>query len=169
LTRGNLRPARFQGALPWLQSLTKKRPGRPLDKDSARRAADLAPHCTVIFEHFLDTFSSRPMAIQGCPRHGRDGDAATLRRVLLEGIHLSDRPVRYGMIALDAAPTVVRLRGAPIIFHSPEETVEYAQLHDVQRWMVYGDPEGWWPLYTQDGPVNPPPEPKARVDISLHR
>jgi hypothetical protein len=73
------------------------------------------------------------------------------------------------MIALDAAPTIVRLRGAPSIFHSPEETIEYAQLHDVQRWMVYGDPEGWWPLYIQDGPVNPPPEPKARVDISLHR
>ena len=71
---------------------------------------------------------------------------------------MSDRRIRYGMIALDAAPTIVRLRGAPIIFHSPEETVEYAQLHDVQRWMVYGDPEGWWPLYTQDGPVNPPPE-----------
>jgi hypothetical protein len=82
---------------------------------------------------------------------------------------MSDRPVRYGMIVLDAAPSLVRLRGAAIIFHSPEETVEYAQLHDVQRWMVYGDPEGWWPLYTQDGPVNPPPEPKARVDISLHR
>ena len=82
---------------------------------------------------------------------------------------MSDHPVRYGMIVLDAAPTIVRVRGTPIIFHSPEETVEYAQLHDVQRWMVYGDPEGWWPLYTQDGPVNPPPEPKARVDISLHR
>ena len=43
---------------------------------------------------------------------------------------MSDHPVRYGMIALDAAPTIVRLRGAPIIFHSPEETVEYAQPHD---------------------------------------
>jgi hypothetical protein len=82
---------------------------------------------------------------------------------------MSDRPVRCGMIALDAAPTIVCARGAPIIFHSAEETVEYARLHDVQRWMVYGDPEGWWPLYTRDGPVNPPPEPKARVDISLHR
>ncbi len=51
-------------------------------------------------------------------------------------------PVRYGMIVLDAAPTIARVRGTPIIFHSPEETVEYAQLHDVQRWMVYGDPEG---------------------------
>jgi hypothetical protein len=59
---------------------------------------------------------------------------------------VSDRPVRFGMIALDAAPTIVRLRGAPSIFHSPEETIEYAQLHDVQRWMVDGDPEGWWPL-----------------------
>jgi hypothetical protein len=49
---------------------------------------------------------------------------------------MSDRPVRCGMIALDAAPTIVCARGAPLIFHSPEETVEYAQLHDVQRWMV---------------------------------
>ena len=55
---------------------------------------------------------------------------------------MSDRPVRYGMIVLDAAPTIVRVRGAPIICHSPEETIEYAQLHDVQRWMVYGDPRG---------------------------
>jgi len=132
-------------------SLTKKRPGRPLDKDSARRAADLAPHCTVIFEHFLDTFSSRSMAIQGCPRRRRPSEAATLRRVLLEGIHLSARPVRYGMIALDAAPTIVRWRGAPIMFHSPEETLEYARLHDVQRWMVYGDPEGWWPCIRMTG------------------
>jgi hypothetical protein len=76
------------------------------------------------------------------------------------GPEVSDRPVRYGMIALDAAPTIVRLRAAPIIFHSPAETVEYAQLHDLQRWMVYGDPAGWWPLYTQDGPVNPPPSPR---------
>ena len=37
------------------------------------------------------------------------------------------------------------------------------------RWMVYGDPEGWWPLYTQDGPINPPPPAKQRVDISLRR
>ncbi len=77
--------------------------------------------------------------------------------------------VRYGMIVLDVAETIVHWRGALIIFHCPEETAEYAPLHDVQRWMVYGDPEGWWPLYTQDGLVNPPPEPKARVDISLHR
>ena len=89
--------------------------------------------------------------------------------VLLEGHHLTDRPVRYGMIVLDAAPTIVRVRGAPLIFQSPQETVEYAHLHDVQRWMVFGDPDGWWPLYTQNGPVNPPQEPKARVDISLQR
>src|SRR6266536_3061075 len=44
-------------------------------------------------------------------------------------LHMSDRPVRYGMIVLDAAPTIVRVRGTPIIFRSPEETVEYAQLH----------------------------------------
>jgi hypothetical protein len=80
--------------------------------------------------------------------------------VLLEGYQMSDRPVRYGMIALDAAPTIVRLRGAPFICHSPEETIEYVQLHDVQRWMVYGDPVGWWPLYTQNGPVNPLQSPR---------
>jgi hypothetical protein len=73
------------------------------------------------------------------------------------------------MIVLDAAPSIVRVRGAPIIFHSPDETVDYARLHNVQRWMVYGDPQGWWPIYTQAGPLNPSPEPKARVDISLHR
>ena len=56
-----------------------------------------------------------------------------------------------------------------MIFRSPEETVEYARLHAIGRWMVYGDADGWWPLYTQEGPVNPAPEPKARVDISLHR
>jgi len=26
--------------------------------------------------------------------------------------------------------------------------------------MVYGDPEGWWPLYTQNGPVNPLQSPR---------
>ena len=36
--------------------------------------------------------------------------------------------------------------------------------------MIYGgNLDGWWPLYTQDGPVNPPPPPKERVDISLNR
>ena len=64
---------------------------------------------------------------------------------------MSDRPVRFGMIALDAAATIVRSGGAPIIFHSPEETIEYAQLHDVQRWMVYGDPDGWWRLIRRMG------------------
>jgi hypothetical protein len=34
--------------------------------------------------------------------------------------------------------------------------------------MVFGDPEGWWPIYTQAGPVSPPRPPKERVDISLH-
>ena len=82
---------------------------------------------------------------------------------------MSDRRVPFGMIALDAAPTIVRLGEAPIIFHSPEETIEYAQRHDVQRRMVSGEPMGGGPLYTQDGPVNPTPEPKAPVDMSLHR
>ncbi len=82
---------------------------------------------------------------------------------------MSDRPLRYGMILLDAAPTILCVRGQPMIFRSADETLEYARLHDIQRWMVYGDPEGWWPLYTQAGPVNPPPRPKERVDLSLHR
>ena len=81
---------------------------------------------------------------------------------------MSDRPVRYGMIVLDAAPVMVRARGQPVIFHSTEETVEYAKLHAVERWMVFGDPEGWWPIYTQAGPLSPPPPRKERVDISLH-
>ena len=72
------------------------------------------------------------------------------------------------MILLDTAPAILRVRGQPMIFHSTDETLEYARLHGVGRWMVYGDPEGWWPIYTQDGPVNPPPPPKERVDISLH-
>jgi hypothetical protein len=82
---------------------------------------------------------------------------------------MSDRPIRYGMIVLGAAPTVECVGGQPVIFRSLEETVEYARLHAIVRWMVYGDPDGWWPLYTQQGPVNSAPEPKARVDISLRR
>lgn len=81
---------------------------------------------------------------------------------------MSDRATRYGMILLDGGPSILRARGEPIVFRSPEETVEYARLHGIQRWMVYGDREGWWPIYTQAGPVNPPPPPKERVDISLH-
>ena len=82
---------------------------------------------------------------------------------------MSDRQIRYGMILLDAAPAILCVRGHPMLFGSADETLEYARLHGVARWMVYGDPEGWWPLYTQAGPVNPPPPPKERVDISLHR
>lgn len=82
---------------------------------------------------------------------------------------MSDHPVRYGMIVLDAAPAVLLARGKPMYFVSPEETIEYARLHQITRWMVFGDPEGWWPLYTRAGPVNPAPEPKRRVDITLRR
>jgi hypothetical protein len=82
---------------------------------------------------------------------------------------MSDRAVRYGMILLDTAPAILRVGGQPMIFRSADETLEYARRHGVARWMVYGDPEGWWPIYTQDGPINPPPAPKERVDISLHR
>jgi hypothetical protein len=81
---------------------------------------------------------------------------------------VSDRATRFGMILLDGEPTIVRVRGEPVVFRCPEETLEYARFHGIQRWMVYGDREGWWPIYTQDGPVSPPPPPKERVDISLH-
>jgi hypothetical protein len=84
-------------------------------------------------------------------------------------LDMSDRPIRYGMILLDASPSVLLLNGRPLIFGSPDETVAYARLHDVHHWMVFGDPEGWWPLYTQNGPVNPPPLPRERVDITLKR
>ena len=69
---------------------------------------------------------------------------------------MSDRAIRYFIIVLDAAPAIVRVRGEPMIFRSQEETVEYARLHEIARWMVYGDPDGWWPIYTHDGPVNLP-------------
>jgi hypothetical protein len=82
---------------------------------------------------------------------------------------MSDRAPRYGIILLDEAPTLLRARGQPVIFTSPEETMEYARLHGIRRWMVYGDPEGWWPYFTQEGRTSPPPPRKERVDISLHR
>ena len=72
------------------------------------------------------------------------------------------------MIILDGESSILRARGEPIIFRSQEETMEYAKLHDIQRWMIYGDRDGWWPIYTQDGPISAPPPPKERVDISLH-
>jgi hypothetical protein len=71
------------------------------------------------------------------------------------------------VIVLDATPVILRARGAPVYFVSPDETIEYARLHDIERWIVFGDPDGWWPLYTQAGPVNPAPEAKGRVDITL--
>jgi hypothetical protein len=82
--------------------------------------------------------------------------------------NVSDRATRYGMIVLDGEPFILRAKGEPIVFRSPEETMQYAQMHGVQRWMIYGDRDGWWPIYTQEGPINAPPPPKERVDISLH-
>ena len=74
------------------------------------------------------------------------------------------------MILLDEEPPrVLEARGAPVVFRSHAETMEYAVLHGVERWMVYGDPDGWWPIYTQAGPERPLPLPKPRVDISLVR
>jgi len=97
-------------------------PGGPsLDDDSDCGVVVSAPACAAIYALLGALLSRRPMAIQDRPRCRRDREAATLRRVLLEGLHMSDRPVRYCMIVLDAAPSLVRLRGAPLIFHSPEE------------------------------------------------
>src|SRR5919206_603575 len=62
------------------------------------------------------------------------------------------------MILLDAEPTILRSRGEPIVFRSPEETLEYARIHGIQRWKVYGDREGWWPIYRlqrQQQPLTP--------------
>jgi hypothetical protein len=33
--------------------------------------------------------------------------------------------------------------------------------------MVYGRADGWWPVYTLDGPVNPLPEPPEREGFRL--
>src|SRR5436853_5746646 len=43
---------------------------------------------------------------------------------------VSDRATRYGMILLDGGPSILRSRGEPIVFRSPEETVEYARIQD---------------------------------------
>jgi len=82
---------------------------------------------------------------------------------------MADRLPRFGMILMDGPPALLRAAGTPLIFSSPDETVEYARMHGIGRWMVFGDSEGWWPIYTQEGPVSPPPEPKMRVDIHLKR
>ena len=81
---------------------------------------------------------------------------------------MSDRPPRYGMIVLDETPYVLRARGVPLIFTSPEETLEYARLHGIEQWMVFGDPDGWWPVFTQGGAARTRPE-KKRVDITLRQ
>jgi hypothetical protein len=82
---------------------------------------------------------------------------------------VSDRVIHYAMIVMDAAPTLLRVRGQPMAFRSADETLEYAQLHGITRWMVCGRADGWWPVYTQDGPVNPLPEPPPAVGFSLFR
>jgi hypothetical protein len=53
------------------------------------------------------------------------------------------------MIVLDESPYVLRARGVPLVFTSPEETLEYARLHSISQWLVFGDPDGWWPLFTR--------------------
>ena len=68
------------------------------------------------------------------------------------------------MILLDGGSSILRARGEPIVFRSPEETLEYARIHDIQRWMVYGDREGWWPIYTQSGALTVPEFLRFRYD-----
>jgi hypothetical protein len=82
---------------------------------------------------------------------------------------VADHVIHYGMIVLDDAPVILRVRGQPMVFGSPDQTLEYAKLHGIMRWMVYGRPDGWWPVYTLAGPVNPLPEPPPRVDLRLTR
>jgi hypothetical protein len=53
------------------------------------------------------------------------------------------------MIVLDESPYVLRARGLPVVFMSPEETLEYARLHNIGHWLVFGDPDGLWPLFTR--------------------
>src|SRR5713226_5131177 len=94
-------------------------PGGPsLDDDSDCGVVVSAPACAAIYALLGALLSRRPMAIQDRPRRRRDREAATLRRVLLEGLHMS-APVRYGMIVLDAAPIIVRLRGADHLPRKP--------------------------------------------------
>jgi hypothetical protein len=82
---------------------------------------------------------------------------------------VAEHVIHYGMIVLDDAPVILRVRGQPMVFGSPDQTLEYAKLHGIMRWMVYGRPDGWWPVYTLAGPVNPLPEPPPRVDLRLTR
>ena len=72
---------------------------------------------------------------------------------------MSDPVIHYGMIVMDPAPTLLRVRGRPMFFRSADETLENAQPHGIMRWMVYGRADGWWPVYTLAGPVNPLPAP----------
>jgi len=68
------------------------------------------------------------------------------------------------MIVLDAAPVIVRARGAPVYFVSPHETIEYARLHDIVRWIVLAIPTADGRCTRKPDPSTPPPEPKGRVD-----
>ena len=81
---------------------------------------------------------------------------------------MSDCPIRYGMIVLMPLRSSC-LRGTRCTSSHRKRLIEFARLHEITRWMVFGDPDGWWPLYTQAGPVNAAPEPKRRVDITLRR
>ena len=63
---------------------------------------------------------------------------------------MTDHVIHYGMILLDADPTLLRVRGQPMFFRSADETLEYAHLHGITRWMVYaaapmagGPPTRW--------------------------
>ena len=69
---------------------------------------------------------------------------------------MSDRAIRYGMIMLDAAPVILRARGTPVFFASPDGTIAYARLHDIMRRIVFGNPDGRRRCARRPGPSTPP-------------
>ena len=72
---------------------------------------------------------------------------------------MSDRSPRYGMILLDAAPAILRVHGQPMLFGSADETLEYARLHGVARWMVTAIPRARGPSTPRRGRSTRPRHP----------
>jgi hypothetical protein len=79
---------------------------------------------------------------------------------------MADRLPRFGMILMDGPPALLRAAGTPLIFSSPDETVEYARMHGIGRWMVFGDPEGWCRFTPRRARSARPPNPKC-ASISI--
>jgi hypothetical protein len=46
---------------------------------------------------------------------------------------MSYRASHYGMILPDPVPTLLRAYGAPVVFRSHQDILDYARLHCVQR------------------------------------